>query len=462
MDVAVRNVGSSIAVHDDTLLGALLSGERFWPTEPQTVHDTGLPEQFVEALICRWLLASGTGSGRNLAAGLCLPLPILEPILARLRSQQLVAHRGSAPLNDYFYGLTDDGRKRAESSLRDCAYIGPAPVPLMDYVISVEAQAISDEPIRRTEMQQAFYNISVQPDLLDKLGPAVNSGSGLFLYGAPGNGKSTLARCITSCFGQEIWLPHAFIDGQEIIQLYDPAYHKEVRGGRNESVRSYDRRWLRVKRPTVVVGGELKMDALEIRHDRASKVSEAPLQLKSNCGCLLIDDFGRQCVSPAELLNRWIVPLENRHDYLTLRTGKKIQVPFEQLVIFSTNLDPDELVDEAFLRRIPYRIEITNPDEEEFHHLFRLAADKIGCEFNPQAVEHLLTRYYRPEDRPLRRCHPRDLLNQVRHFCTYNGLPLEMHSEYFDEVAPTFFTTVRTKALRPGTTAESTAGPAKN
>jgi predicted ATPase with chaperone activity len=203
---------------------------------------------------------------------------------------------------------------------------------------------------------------------------------------------------------------------------------------------SWDRRWVRICRPTVVVGGELTMDNLEIRHDARRNVSEAPLQLKSNCGCLLIDDFGRQRISPTELLNRWIVPLEARHDFLTLSTGKKIEVPFEQLIIFSTNLDPADLVDEAFLRRIPYKIEITDPGDEEIEELFRLHADSMGCDFNPSAVEYLLQTHYQPHNRPRRRCHPRDIMKQVNNYCRYHDLPLTMSPENFDHVSNSFFT----------------------
>lgn len=428
---------------DSSLLTLLLSGERFWPTEPRSAHDLGLSEPFLETLAAKLLLASGSASGRTVATELCLPFKIAEAALERLRTRRLATHVGSSSFNDYVYGLSDEGRKRAQSWHRECSYVGPAPVPLMDYIISVEAQAIGDEPIRRGELKDAFQDISIEPELLDLLGPAVNSGSGMFLYGAPGNGKSTLAQRVTSCFGQEIWIPHALIDGHQIITLFDPAYHREAE--QPQAANGFDARWKRVQRPTVVVGGELTMDNLEIRHDPVSNISEAPLQLKSNCGCLLIDDFGRQRISPEELLNRWIVPLENQHDFLTLPTGKKLQVPFEQLIIFSTNLSPADLVDEAFLRRIPYRIELRDPSVDEFHLLFQIAAESAGCFFDPDAVEHVLKKYYQPHNRPLRRCHARDLLNQIRHYCTYNDLPFEMRSDYFDRVAGGFFTEVETK-----------------
>jgi len=427
---------------EHTTIATLLSGERFWPSEPRNQHETGLPAPFVESLLLKLLLAHGKTSGRQLAQRTALPFGVVEPVLSKLRTQQRVAHSGAAPLNDYFYTLSEVGKDEAQTAYEMCRYLGPAPVPLMDYIISIEAQAISDEAVRRDELEAAFAGISVEPELLNLLGPAVNSASGMFLYGAPGNGKSTLAQRITSCFGQEIWIPHAMIEDDCIIKVFDPAYHSEVDDGDDVEARlaSFDRRWVRIRRPTVVVGGELTMDNLEIRHDVRRNISEAPLQLKSNCGCLLIDDFGRQRISPAELLNRWIVPLEARHDFLTLSTGKKIEVPFEQLIIFSTNLDPADLVDEAFLRRIPYKIEITDPGDAELEELFRLHADALGCDFNADAVDHLLETHYRPFQRPRRRCHPRDIMKQVHNYCTYHDLPLVMSSDNFDHVANSFFT----------------------
>ncbi|MFN9720208.1 MAG: AAA family ATPase [Planctomycetota bacterium] len=430
---------------DSVLINALLAGESFWPTDPVSVHELGLNEPFMEAQVCKLLRSSGNMSGRTIAAELCLPFRLIESLMDRLKTRRLVIHAGSASLNDYLFSLTDEGRRRAEQFYSECGYVGPAPVPLSDYVISVEAQAICDQPIRREDLDDAFYNVSVSEHLLNMLGPAINSGSGLFLYGAPGNGKSTLARCLTRCFSQEIWIPYAILDGREIITLFDPAYHLEVDQPGDRM--PYDRRWVRVRRPTVIVGGELTLDSLEIRHDSSSNISEAPLQMKSNCGCLLIDDFGRQRISPEQLLNRWIIPLENKHDYLTLATGKKIQVPFQQLIIFSTNLDPADLVDEAFLRRIPYRIEITNPDEQEFHRLFQIAAEKLGCNYDPMAVEHLIESCYRNQQRPMRRCHARDLLHQVRSYCLYRSLQFEMLPEYFDRVSESFFTRVPTRPL---------------
>jgi len=426
------------------LLAALMAEEGFRPEAPRSIEETGLSTSFIESMIVKHLTIVGTSSGRGIAKHVCLPFGILEALFQTLRTRQILMHTGAAPLNDYNYSLTEQGRQRAQAATAACAYVGAAPVPLIDYVLSVDAQTIRAEAPKRQQLAKAFADISINPNLFEDLGPAVNSGAGLFLYGAPGNGKSTLARRITSCFGQHIWIPQTLIEDGQLIKLFDAAYHNAVKEDESNLLKSaeHDGRWLKIRRPTVVVGGELTMDSLEIRHDRHANVGEAPLQLKSNCGCLLIDDFGRQRIEPAELLNRWIVPLENRHDYLTLASGRKFQVPFEQLIIFSTNLEPADLVDEAFLRRIPYKIEIADADEEEFHQLFQLYTQSFGCEYRREAVDYLIQTHFRPLNRPMRRCQPRDLLTQIQSYCSYNDLPMEMRPEYFDRVVRSYFTGV--------------------
>lgn len=428
------------------LLATLLADESFHPAEPRSMEETGISAALAESLILKHLSVVGAASGRSIADFVCLPFGILDDLFRDLRTRQFLMHTGSAPLNDYTYALTEQGRDRANAYLERCGYVGPAPVRLMDYVLSVEAQTIRAEAPKRSQLQKAFNDISIDPELFESLGPAINSGAGLFLYGSPGNGKSTIARRITMCFGQQIWMPQTLVEDGHLIKLFDAAYHEVVETKERSIVKGagHDRRWVKVRRPTVVVGGELTLDGLEIRHDPLSNVCEAPLQLRSNCGCLLIDDFGRQRIEPAELLNRWIVPLEARHDFLTLPSGKKIQVPFEQLIIFSTNLEPKDLVDEAFLRRIPYKIEINDPDETEFLKLFELYCRQFSCDFDPEAVEGLLARHYRGK-RPMRRCHPRDLLSQVRNVCAYNSQPMQMLPEHLDKVVKSYFTVVVNK-----------------
>lgn len=427
-----------------SLMAALLESDVFHPSPPVHFEELGIPETFIDSLLAKEILVAGAISGRQLADRVCVPFGMVEPRLLALRTRNLVTHRGSAPLNDYVYALSELGRDFAQTLMEACSYRGAVPVPLDEYINSVEAQSIRAEAPKRAQLESCCEDILVDASIFDDLGPAVNAGAGLFLYGEPGNGKTTLAERIARCFGQSVWIPRAlYVDG-EIVKLFDASYHEEIQSAGSGIIKDkdYDHRWVKIRRPTVMVGGELTMDALEISHNSKTNVSEAPLQLKSNGGVLLIDDFGRQRMNPAELLNRWIVPLEKNYDFLSLSTGKKIQVPFDQMIIFSTNIDPRELVDEAFLRRISYKIHVKDPDEAEFRTLFKLAADKLGIRIDGPALSSLIERHYRQKNRSFRRCHPRDLLRQVKSYCAYNDLPVEMKSDYFDVVVRCYFTEV--------------------
>lgn len=426
------------------MLESLINDDVYHPPEPKSLEETGISPVVIETLAMKLLLQVGSCSGREVAKRLCLPFAILEDLLLALRSRQLLQHKGQAQLGDYVYGLTDMGADRARGAMRACAYVGPVPVQLEDYVLSVDAQTIRAEAAKRAQLEAAFSDICVEQEMLDLLGPAINSGAGLFLYGAPGNGKTTIAKRITKCFGQDIWIPRTITEDGQFLKFFDASFHEAVHEEAASIIKmaSHDARWVKITRPTVVVGGELTMDSLEIRHDLKTNVSEASLQMKSNCGCLLIDDFGRQRIEPTELLNRWIVPLENRHDFLTLATGKKIQVPFEQLIIFSTNLEPQDLADDAFLRRIPYKIEVGDPSIDEFRKLFEIFCRSLGCAYQPQAVDYLVQTHYKPNGRPLRRCQPRDLLSQIRNYCQYNDLPMQLSPEILDRVVKSYFTAV--------------------
>ncbi len=429
---------------DHDLLSLINSDEDFRPLAPASVKDTGLSATFIESLLCKHLAVNGSSSGRVLSQNACLPFSMVTEVMNSLRRRQLVVHSNSNTFNDYEYSLTESGRTRTHLLQRESAYAGPAPVTLTDYVLSVEAQSIANEAPNEARLRKACRGISVEPHLLESIGPAFNSGAGLFLYGAPGNGKTTVAIHLTKCFGQHIWVPHAILEGGQLIKFYDPQFHitAEEKTSLPLKTDDFDCRWVKIQRPTVVVGGELTLDDLEISYKQGGNVSEAPLQLKSNCGCLLIDDFGRQRVAPEHLLNRWIVPLESQRDFLTLADGKKIEVPFEQLIIFSTNLLPEDLVDEAFLRRIPYKIEMQDPSDEEFHHLFKLYCSSFGCEYRKDVINYLLETHYKAVGRAKRRCHPRDLLKQVRSYCRYHDFPLEVRPEYLDIVARSYFAMV--------------------
>jgi len=414
----------------------------FAPVEPASFDDAGLADSEVEALILKLLLARGDAAGRDIANHVKLPFVLVDQLLREMKSEQLVVHRGAAPMNDFQYQLSDLGRERGRRYSQHCTYFGSAPVSLKDYIASVRAQSLTNQHPTAEDLHRAFEGLVLSKNMLDRLGPAVNSGRGLFLFGPPGNGKSSIAERITAAFGREIWIPRAIgVDG-EIVRLYDPVNHEEMPlepGTGLLDSRKIDRRWTRIRRPTIVAGGELTMSQLEVSSNTSTGISEAPLQLKSNCGTLVIDDFGRQRMRIDELLNRWIVPLEKRHDFLNLPNGKKIEVPFDQLVVFSTNLEPRELVDEAFLRRIPYKIEIADPSEEEFRQLFESIAPKLGVAYRRPVVDYLIATHYQKANRPFRFCHPRDLLLQVRNYCQYHGCSPEMTNEHFDRAVENYF-----------------------
>ncbi len=418
------------------------SNDAFKPMPPKSLAEAGLTNEMVDALIFKYLLTTGSALGALIARALALPHPLIVERLADLKQQQLAGYAGAGSLGDFTYTLTDAGRDRARRLMEESMYLGAAPVPLATYCQAVKAQSITHEKPDREDLERAFADLLINEKMFATLGPAINSGRGMFLYGFPGNGKTSIAERITHCFGSEIYIPYAIhVDGF-IIKLFDAEIHEKIpqpTGGILKT-EQLDERWVKIKRPTVVVGGELTMDQLEIRYNTTTKVSEASIQLKSNCGTLVIDDFGRQRMNPFELLNRWIVPLEKRFDFLSLANGIKIQVPFDQLLIFSTNLEPKDLVDDAFLRRIPYKIEVTNPSEEEFRELFKIMCRIIGFEHREDLISELIDKHYHQTGRPFRCCQPRDLLLLAKNQCQYNHLPLELTRENLDFAVSVYFT----------------------
>jgi hypothetical protein len=416
------------------------------PPVPASIEATGIGVDQIEQLIIKTLHA-GEASGTTVADRMRLPFTLLEPIIERLRNERLIEVRGSSGsgASSYRYALTDAGRARADQYFSINRYVGPVPVPLAAYVASIHGLAASRGHLDRDRLRQGFSHLIIKEDVFEQLGPAVNAGKAVFLYGPPGNGKTVIAEGMGRSLGGDMYMPHAIdVDGSTIT-MYDPIVHqpldKDEEDGTSVVVGNAqrDRRWIRIRRPVVMVGGELTLDMLDLTFNPISKFYEAPIHLKANGGVFLVDDFGRQRMRPEDLLNRWIVPLESRFDYLTLHTGKKFQVPFDVLVVFATNLNPEALADEAFLRRIPYKVQIGDPSLEEFTRIFEMNCRRRKMRFHQVMVAYLLRRHYQPLERPLRACHPRDLLDQVTALCRYRGVEPVITRELLDAACASYF-----------------------
>jgi hypothetical protein len=417
------------------------ANDGFVPAALNQLVEAGVQQEQIEAIALKFLLNRGASPGRQLAEQLGLPFSLMEKVLFELKAAQLVAQKGAAALSDYVYQLTPQGTEDARRAYQHCTYFGTLPVPLDDYIASVHAQSIRRLQPTADQLDCVFEDLLVNEQLRDQIGQAIHAGKGFFLHGAPGNGKTSIAERVVRAYGQYIWIPRAIGIAGDIVRLFDPCNHEAVPLSETEAAAAgpIDRRWVRIRRPTVIAGGELTMDRLEITVNRASGINEAPLQLKSNLGVLVIDDFGRQRMGVAELLNRWIVPLDRRYDFLNLPSGKTIQVPFDQLLVFSTNLEPRDLVDEAFMRRISYKIEVPDPSLDDFRKLLAAYAKRVKMAFDNRAVEHLIREHYEQRQRPVRACHARDLLDHVRSYCGYRKRPAAMSAEAFDAAVRNYF-----------------------
>ena len=419
---------------------------RLAPPEPKSIVETGLNVGLLTDLALRMLYYGGVVTGIELADRLRLPWGgVVSDVIDFLVQERWADLRGGKGFGraSVEFVLTDRGREAAREAVQRSSYVGPAPVPIAQYNALVQTQSTDGAFVTRSRIVEAFDHLVLEDGLIERFGPAVNASRSLFLYGPPGNGKTTIAETISGVLGGEVYVPHALeVDGQ-VIKVYDPLVHIEIplesdpELGRPKV--EMDRRWILSRRPTVIVGGELTLETLDLIWNADAKFYEAPFQVKANGGMLLIDDFGRQRVHPTDLLNRWIVPLEKNVDYLTLHTGKKFEVPFDELVVFSTNLDPKELVDEAFLRRIKYKIGIGNPNEEAFREIFRRLCTAQGIKYNDAALDYIIDTYYRATGMDLRACHPRDILQLLRDAARFLGKQAVLSQDLIDQACRSFF-----------------------
>ena len=400
----------------------------FSPNIPSTLEETDLDFGFLADLALKIMYTDSNCTTARVAEKLCLPLLMTETLLQHLYHEKLLEIRSVESFQNHRYTILDRGWQRLNRLLDMCGYIGPAPVSLRAYSEMVSRQTKTLESVTPESIKSALSDLVLPKSVRQTLGLVANSRRSLFMYGEPGNGKTSTAAAIHSAQLGEIWIPYAIeVDGQ-IIKVFDPHNHLPA-GNHNDN--GYDRRWIKIKRPLVIVGGEMTIETMDLVYSPSVRYYEAPFQMKSNGGTLIIDDFGRQRVNPMDLLNRWIIPLERQTDYLTLHTGKKIEVPFEQLLIFSTNLDLKGLVDDAFLRRMGYRLYIGPPSQERYSAIFQMVVNSNGLNYDPELLKFILFKYEK-DQRPLRCCEPRDLVQRCLDICRYEKQPASLSMELLE------------------------------
>jgi hypothetical protein len=413
---------------------------------PSSLEESGLRLDTIVQLLVKTLHLMGDMTGTDWADRLGLSFGVIAPGVEALKAEQLCEIIGGSAVGppSYRYRITTMGRERAAVFMNRNMYSGIAPVPLEHYRRYMRHfDTTAPKRISKADVERGFSHLVLNQAVLDQLGPAVNSGQSIFVYGPPGNGKTVTAQAIRNLLPGEIWIPHALeVDGS-IIQVFDPINHDAFpppsSGTGLEARNQYDRRWERCRRPLVTVGGEMVLESLDLTYNPTSGIYRPSLQLMANGGVLVIDDFGRQRCSPVAMLNRWTFPLESRVDYLVLQSGQKVEVPFVTLPVFATNIRPADLVDEAFLRRIQYKILAQNPTPEEFAKIFENVCAERGVDYLPEHVEHLMTNVYHPRGIAFRGCHPRDLISQALALGQYLGEPRRLTVPLLDAAVRSYF-----------------------
>jgi len=412
---------------------------RFFPTVPNTREETRLEPAFISDLILKHALILKSFTLPKMSQQIKLSQSVVKDSLDELRRLGLTEiTRGDTSFNiaNYQYAITNSGMNRALGLLEESRYVGPAPICLDDYRCAVEIQTIRAAQVTMENVKKAFSNLVVAENYIQVFGAAVNSGKPIFLYGPPGNGKTTIAEAIGKSLTDAIFVPYSLVVGGQVIVVYDEVTHHKVEEEMDSD--NHDQRWVRVKRPVAVSGGELTLANLDLRFNSHSKYYEAPLHMKANNGMFILDDFGRQMVDTETLLNRWIVPLDHRADYLTLHTGMKFEIPFDQFVVFATNIAPTKLVDEAFLRRLRYKLKIDHPTVNEYEEIFRNVCLSNGLEYNPTALQYLMTRY-KQANIQFNGCHPRDLIDHIIDEAHYLGKDPEINKQAIDMAWENYF-----------------------
>jgi predicted ATPase with chaperone activity len=437
---------SGAAAGDENAIAKTESG--ITPPVPESIQELGIPPAIIEQLVLKYLYFRGELMGREIGSLLGVQFSLIDELLETLKRQHYVGVKKSLGMGNAsgVFALTEAGRNLTREYLENNLYSGPAPVPLYQYTEVVRRQQLKENWLNPRLLEQAFRHLVVEADVLAQIGPAVNSNKSFLIYGQPGNGKTALAESLFRVETSPIYMPYAIECQGNIIQLYDPVYHQKVEDQDMEFSAAialdlpYDGRWFKCRRPFIITGGELALEMLDLSYNKVSKIYDAPFQLKANNGIYLIDDFGRQKASPAEILNRWIVPMERHIDYLSFQAGGKMTVPFEAFLIFSTNLRPDQLGDEAFLRRIQYKMFLRNPRHPEFVQIFERFAASKKLECGQDLVEGFVERHYAQGKKRFRRCHPRDIISHAIDIIHFESLPMRLNEDVLDRAFNSCFT----------------------